>query len=60
MESITSGETEAASVGLVMPTEETCVKCHNEKSPSFKGFDFATASKKIAHPIPDAKKAEYK
>jgi hypothetical protein len=60
MESITSGEIDGATVGLVTPTEETCVKCHNEESPSFKGFDFAEYSEKIAHPIPDAKKAEYK
>lgn len=60
MASITSGEIEGASVGLVTPTEETCVKCHNDKSPSFEGFDFAEYSAKIAHPIPDAKKAEYK
>ena len=59
MQSITSGEIEGASVGLVTPTEETCVTCHNEESPTFKGFDFAEYSAKIAHPIPDAKKAEY-
>lgn len=26
--------------GLVMPTAEVCVTCHNKKSPTFKGFDF--------------------
>lgn len=26
--------------GLTLPTKEVCVKCHNEKSPTFKGFDF--------------------
>jgi RecJ-like exonuclease len=26
--------------GLIMPTAETCEKCHNKKSPTFKGFDF--------------------
>ena len=26
--------------GLTMPTKEVCVKCHNDKSPTFKGFDF--------------------
>ena len=26
--------------GMTMPTKEVCVKCHNEKSPTFKGFDF--------------------
>lgn len=38
--------------GLVIPTEETCKKCHNAESPHFKGFDFAEYSKKIAHPNP--------
>jgi len=35
--------------GLILPTEEVCLKCHNEKSPSFKGFDFKTAFEKIKH-----------
>lgn len=26
--------------GLIEPTAEVCEKCHNEKSPTFKGFDF--------------------
>jgi len=59
MESIMTGEIEGASVGLVMPNEETCVACHNEKSPTFEGFDFDEYFKKIAHPIPDETKAQY-
>ncbi len=38
--------------GLIMPTEEVCKKCHNDESPTFKGFDFASASATIAHPDP--------
>jgi hypothetical protein len=38
--------------GLVIPTEANCKKCHNSESPTFKGFDFAAASAKIAHPDP--------
>ncbi len=38
--------------GLVVPTKETCVKCHNEKNPFHKPFDFDTYVKKIAHPNP--------
>jgi hypothetical protein len=38
--------------GLIIPTEEICKTCHNEKSPTFKGFDFATYSAKIAHSDP--------
>jgi len=29
-------------VGLVDPGEAQCVACHNDKSPFFKGFDYAT------------------
>lgn len=60
MVGVISGEIEAASVGLMKPDEKTCVKCHNEESPTFEGFDFKEMSKKIAHPIPAEKKAEYK
>jgi hypothetical protein len=38
--------------GLILPTEDVCRKCHNEESPTFKGFDYADAVKKIAHPVP--------
>jgi len=40
--------------GLIIPTKELCVKCHNSESPNFKGFDFDEYMKKIAHPIPKA------
>lgn len=53
MEGIYKGEIDAASVGLIMPDEETCKGCHNEESPTFKGFDFDEMFKKIAHPIPE-------
>jgi hypothetical protein len=38
--------------GLIVPDEKVCLSCHNEESPTFAGFDFAEASKKIAHPNP--------
>lgn len=59
MVGVMTGEIDAASVGLMTPDEKTCVKCHNEESPTFEGFDFKEMSKKIAHPIPEEKKAEY-
>lgn len=37
--------------GLILPGEKDCKGCHNEKSPTFKGFDFATSWKKIQHPM---------
>jgi hypothetical protein len=56
MAAIVAGEIEADSVGLVRPTQETCKGCHNDKSPTFKGFDFDKYWAKIAHPWPE----EYK
>jgi RecJ-like exonuclease len=35
----------ALAAGLIMPKKEVCMKCHNEKSPTFKGFDFDKAVK---------------
>ena len=34
--------------------EAFCKTCHNEKSPTFKGFNFKEMVGKIAHPIPKA------
>ena len=51
--------------GLVDPDEKVCVRCHNDRSPSWNpsrytladgtqaGFDFLQAAKKIAHPVPE-------
>ena len=38
--------------GLLTPNEKLCLTCHNSESPSFKGFDFAKYSAKIAHKNP--------
>jgi hypothetical protein len=38
--------------GLIIPDKETCVKCHNEESPTFKSFNFDEMWPKIQHPIP--------
>ena len=35
--------------------EEHCKTCHNDKSPTYKEFDFAKMWDKIKHPIPEAK-----
>lgn len=37
--------------GLIMPTEEVCLACHNSESEYFKGFNFEEAKAKIAHPL---------
>jgi hypothetical protein len=42
----------AVAAGLVIPDEKTCKTCHNEQSPTFKGFVYKEAVAKIAHPNP--------
>ena len=60
MKSLAKGEIEPASVGLVLPDAKTCTKCHNDGSPTFKGFEFEKMAPKIAHAIPAERKAQYK
>jgi hypothetical protein len=36
-------------LGLIIPDEKVCTGCHNPKSPTFKGFNFATAKEAIKH-----------
>ena len=52
MQDLRFGKAAPEKFGLVMPTRETCAKCHNEKSPSGKFVDWPADSAKIAHPIP--------
>jgi len=44
-------------VGLINPNKEVCLTCHNEKSPTFKEFDFDAMAAKSAHPYPEEFKA---
>lgn len=39
--------------GMMIPTTETCKSCHNEQSPTFKGFNCAELWAKIAHDNPE-------
>lgn len=55
MKAIDAGTMKGESVGLIRPDEKTCLKCHNAESPTFKGFNFAEFSAKIAHPTPKPK-----
>ncbi|MDP2912638.1 MAG: cytochrome c family protein [Candidatus Omnitrophota bacterium] len=48
--SVMKDRARAISQGLVIPTKETCLKCHNPESPNYKGFNFEESYKKIAHP----------
>ncbi len=44
---IMKDKAKAIAAGLNIPTEKDCVKCHNKKSPNFKGFNFAEAVRKV-------------
>ena len=48
----------AVAAGMIIPDEALCVTCHNEKSPTFKGFDFAEYWAKIEHKLPEPAPAE--
>ncbi len=50
--SVMKDKAKAVAAGLVIPTKETCIKCHNPESPSYKEFDFDKYSKEVAHPRP--------
>jgi len=42
----------ALTQGLIEPTEAVCITCHNEKSPTYKEFDFAKRWAEIDHSMP--------
>ena len=56
MQGIRDKTMKAEDHGLVVPTQETCDKCHNEKATGGKHVVFEEASKKLAHPIPEGYK----
>jgi hypothetical protein len=45
----------AVEAGLVYPATQSCTLCHNDKSPTWKGFDEKAMVEKIAHPDPKVK-----
>jgi len=49
--SVAAGMTEYKDKAAI---EAKCRTCHNDRSPSFKGFAFDEAWQKIAHPVPKA------
>ena len=55
MKALAAGTQDPKEVGYVKPGKETCVTCHNEKSPTYKPFNFDERWKQIAHPVPEAK-----
>ena len=52
MKALTAGTQDAKAVSYQRGDEATCLKCHNEESPTYKKFNFAEAQKLIAHPVP--------
>jgi cytochrome c554/c'-like protein len=52
MEGIANGTLKGEDYGLMIPSKERCVLCHNEQSPTFVEMNFASDSTKIAHPDP--------
>jgi hypothetical protein len=50
--SIMKNQELALTKGMILPTEEVCKTCHNEKSPTYKPFNFSEMAAKIAHPNP--------
>ena len=52
MKDLDAGKIKGETVGFMKGDEKLCVTCHNSESPTFKGFNFAEYSKKIAHPTP--------
>lgn len=51
MKAIFIGKLDGKTVGLEEQTEQTCLVCHNEKSPTYVKFDYIARSKEMAHPI---------
>ena len=52
MKSVYANEIDGQTVGLKQISKETCIVCHNEKSPTFKPFNFEESIKIITHPMP--------
>lgn len=45
---------DSINAGMIIPNEETCLSCHNDKSPTFKEFNYEERAAAIAHPRPAA------
>lgn len=50
--SVMKVKADAIKAGLHMPDEKTCLSCHNEKSPSYKPFNFEERWAEINHDNP--------
>ena len=52
MKALRDGSQNPKEVAFLKANKETCLVCHNEKSPTYKPFNFEERFKAIAHPIP--------
>jgi hypothetical protein len=52
MKDISAGKEDGTKYGMLKSDEAQCKTCHNEKSPTFKGFDYQAYWDKIKHPVP--------
>lgn len=52
MKALDAGTQDAAAVAYNPGDKKSCVKCHNQESPTYKPFKVEDAWKKIAHPAP--------
>lgn len=50
--SVMKDKAKSIEAGLVLPTKELCVKCHNQESPNYKEFNFDEYYSKVSHPRP--------
>jgi hypothetical protein len=50
--SVMKDKAKSIELGLVVPSKEVCVKCHNPESPNYKEFNYDEFYKKITHPAP--------
>jgi hypothetical protein len=53
MKALRAGTEDAKAVAFKKGGKETCLECHNEKSPTYKPFKFEERWAEIAHPIPE-------
>lgn len=50
--SVMKDHAKAVQGGLIIPTKELCIKCHNPESPNYKEFDYDKYHSMVAHPRP--------
>ena len=52
--SVMKDREKSIAAGLLIPDEKTCLKCHNEESPTYMPFDYEERLAEIAHLKPKA------